>query len=507
MTGGEEESNRDASFPSQADTVDWVSFLLSIPSGKNDPAPSLREAMEMHRSQISNGKYRSFLEELQRIGRVTELERALQKRVEKHYSEEIIDFTENSFPFRKIFERYRRVGRLFLGKRPTPEAKNREFLILQRQTLHDLQAELDEIVAKDPTPAQRRTLFERHLRLGILWRLFRKGVLKRKRYPAGYEISGQDADDSRLIFNLDPVEICYYGKRLVRVEEPQMLGEGALWEVPRSCAIRVPAGEDAPETQASVCFTLSCTKLKRGDPDLWQFLLQESFMAFLAKLDRSNERIHALVQEMHRKKISWERLIEREVETPVGETLRQTLERSALLHPSTSDFSRNVFLGYLEQIMTGVTFLPQATIIPFGAVPSSLFVLHRGVAAIRDEEGNIVGYLQPGDLFGESMLVDRPAIAEVVALERVEAIAFARNAVFASPALPDFFMNCVQVLQDKLAASNYRAERFEELLKDPRRVKALRARYPTDSDGLLRTLARWRRPTSIPPVSLASPDP
>ncbi len=452
----------------------------------------------MHRSQTSYGKYRVLLEELERIGRVPELERALQKRVEKHYSEEIIDFTENSFPFQEIFERYRRVGRLFLGKRPAPGAKNREFLILQQQTLHDLQAELDEIVAREPTPAQRRTLFECHLRLGLLWRLFRKGVLKRKRYPAGYEISGQDADDSRLIFNLDPVEICYYGKRLARVEEPQMLGEGALWEVPRSCAIRVPEGDDAPETHGSVCFTLSCTKLKRGDPDLWQFLLQESFMAFLAKLERSNERIHALVQEMHRKKISWERLIEREVERPVGETLRQTLERSVLLQPSTSDFSRNVFLGYLEQIMRGVVFPPQTAIIPFGAVPSSLFVLHRGLAAVRDEHGNIVGYLQPGDLIGESMLVDRPAIAEVVALDRVEAIAFPREAVFSSPALPDLFMNCVQVLQDKLAASNYRAERFEELLEDPVRVKALRARYPTDPGGLLRTLARWKRSSSFP---------
>ena len=446
-------------------------------------------------------KYRTLWREVERIEGVTELHAALQRRVEKSYAGERRAFAAHATSFQESFAQHPRIERLFLGK-PSKRGGKQEFVILQRQMLHDLQGDFDAMVAERRGGGDRLRLFDRYLRLGVLWRLFRKGALKRREYLPGEEISGQDAEDPRLVFNLDPVDICYYGKRLVAVKEPQMLGEGALWEVPRSCAIRVPEGAKTP----CVCLTLDCKRLKRIDADLWHDLLQESFQGFLAKLDRSNERIYALVEDMRSRGISWERMIAVEGEAPLGDTPVETLERSVLLHPSPSTFSRKIFLGYLEQIMKEARFPAGAVIIPLKTVPRRLFVLHRGKAAIRDAHGNTVGYLQPGDVFGESMLVEREAIAEVTALTPVEAIAFERDDLLASPALPTFFMNCIEVLQDKLAASNYRAEGFEKLLADPLRVKALRARYPTDSRSLLRSLARWTRGRSTPPWPSLAPD-
>jgi CRP-like cAMP-binding protein len=313
------------------------------------------------------------------------------------------------------------------------------------------------------------------LSYGLLWKLYKAGVITLGSYPPGTTITQQGANDGSVIFNLTPIEVFYDGVKINTIVNNSILGEGAMLGLPRGTELRTP---DIARVEHFAA-TMDCELLKKKMPSFFEALRLEIFISFLEKLQNSNERAVHAVERLRQQNIAYDTILKT---TPQARAISYTLDNlheTDLFQGILIPGKENKVKQYLQKIIRVEKYEPGEIIIPIDTQPSKICILHSGQVSIQNRAGLVFAYAEAGQVIGESVISGTPTIAQVMAETPTVLTTITRQDIMESALKKLFFLNCFKILQRKLTTINQINTQLELLLrnnniKESEREKALK---------------------------------
>jgi len=332
--------------------------------------------------------------------------------------------------------------------------------------------------------------WEELLGYGLLWKLYKSGVLSIESYPAQTTVCTQGATESTLFFNLTPLEVYFNGEKINTVLEHSILGEGAILGIPRGTELKTP---DISRVEHLVAI-LDCELLKQKMAPFHETLRLEIFISFLEKLQNTNDRIIEAINKFRQLNISYKDVLEKNIPKVKPQQFPlETFQRSELFHGITIPGKEARLKQYLKKILHVEEFQRGEVIIPIDSRPEKIFVVHNGSLSIRGAEGDVISFAHSGDVLGESIITGTPTIAQVVAEEPTVIVAIYRDDVLASALKKLFFFNCFKILQNKLTRANHFRTQLNCLIKEQEKKEVTKMGNPVPHSSIpprTRTLPR-----------------